>query len=98
MTGGGMMGSGKRLDLKAAPAEGQVASIQHCADTYTITTADGKTNKIWEFNLRLKTDSSADGPFPGKPVVVGAGMRGDRASVIFASPVEISAAIKESCR
>jgi hypothetical protein len=30
-------------------------------------------------------------------VVVGAGMRGDRASLVFASPAEISAFIKPSC-
>lgn len=85
------------LDLKSAPPEGQVTSVQHCRDTYTIGTADGQTQKIWEFNLRLKTDSSARGPRPGKPVVIGAGMQGDRASLVFASPREISVFIKESC-
>lgn len=34
---------------------------------------------------------------PGKPVAVGAGMQGDRASVVFSSPKEISETIKESC-
>ena len=67
-------------------------------DTYTVRTADGKTAKVWEFNLRLKTDSSKDGPSPGKPVIVGAGMQGDRASVVFASPGEISSFIKQDCR
>ena len=97
MMPGGMRSGGQKLNLKSAPPEGQVTSIERCRDTYTIKTADGKTSKIWEFNLRLKTDSSSDGPAPGKPVVVGAGMMGDRASVIFASPAEISAQIKESC-
>lgn len=95
---GGMMGGGGKLNLKGAPPEGQVTAIEHCRETYTITTADGKASKIWEFNLRLKTDSSPFGPLPGKPVVVGAGMRGDRASVIFASPSEISNAVVERCR
>lgn len=95
--GGGMMGGGRRLNLKSAPPEGQLSSIEHCRDTYTIKTADGQTEKIWEFNVRFKTDSSADGPKPGKPVVIGSGMRGDRAFVIFASPAEIGKAIKESC-
>ena len=49
------------------------------------------------FNLRLKTDSSKLGPLPGNPVVVGAGMQGDRASIVFASPKEISGFIKQSC-
>ena len=84
-------------DLRTAPPEGQVASIMHCKDTYTIKTADGKLNKVWEFNLRLKTDSSDLGPLPGKPVIVGAGMQGDRASVVFAAPAEISPFITEQC-
>ena len=92
---GGMMGGGK-MDLRKAPPEGQVKSVQYCGDTYTIATADGKAAKIWEFNLRLKTDSSELGPFPGKPVVIGAGMQGDRASLVFASPREIGEIVK-SC-
>ena len=96
--GGGMMGMrSEKLDLKKAPPEGQVASITHCGDTYTIATADGKRQKIWEFNLRLKTDSSKLGPAPGKPVAVGAGMQGDRATVVFASPGEISEMVRQSC-
>jgi cytochrome c len=96
--GGGMMGMARpKLDLKNAPPAGQVRSIKYCGDTYTVETADGKTEKIWEFNLRFKSDSSKQGPAPGKPVVVGAGMQGDRASVVFASPKEISETIKQSC-
>jgi cytochrome c len=95
---GGMMGMGRaKLDLKNAPPAGQVRSIKHCGDTYTVETGDGKVEKIWEFNLRFKSDSSKLGPAPGKPVVVGAGMQGDRASVVFASPKEISETIKQSC-
>lgn len=87
----------RKLDLKVAPPEGQVTSIKYCGDTYTVDTADGKSQKIWEFNLRFKSDSSKQGPAPGKPVVVGAGMRGDRGSIVFASPGEISSAIKQVC-
>ena len=93
---GGMMGmGGGKADLRKAPPEAQVNALSHCGDTYTVETADGKTHKVWEFNLRLKTDSSKLGPAPGKPVVVGAGMQGDRASVVFASPKEISGFIKQ---
>jgi len=88
----------RKPDLKKAPPEGQVTSIEHCRDTYTVKTADGKTNKIWEFNVRFKSDSSKDGPVTGEPVIVGAGMQGDRASVVFASPGEISGFIKQTCR
>jgi cytochrome c len=89
--------SREKLDLRKAPAEGRVTSITQCGDTYTVATADGKAQKIWEFNLRFKTDSSKLGPPPGKPVAVGGGMQGDRASVVFASPKEISEFIKPSC-
>ena len=96
--GRGMAGMRReKLDLHKAPAEGRVTAITHCGDTYTVGTADGKSQKIWEFNLRFKTDSSKLGPPPGKPVAVGAGMQGDRASVVFASPKEISEFIKPSC-
>ncbi len=98
---GGRQGMGmsmRKADLKRAPPEGQVTSLAHCRDTYTVRTADGKAAKVWEFNLRLKTDSSKEGPSPGKPVIVGAGMQGDRASVVFASPGEISGFIKQDCK
>jgi cytochrome c len=95
--GRGMGMRREKLDLRKVPAEGQVTAITHCGDTYTIGTADGKSQKVWEFNLRFKTDSSKLGPLPGKPVAVGAGMQGDRASVVFASPKEISEFIKPSC-
>jgi cytochrome c len=95
--GRGMMMGGGKIDLKRAPPEGQVTSIGYCRDTYMVQTADGKIQKVWEFNLRFKTDSSKEGPPPGKPVIVGAGMQGDRASVVFTSPAEISSFIKQSC-
>jgi cytochrome c len=95
---GGMMMESRKVDLKKAPPAGQVVSISHCGDTYTVRTEDGKTSKVWEFNLRFKTDSSKDGPPPGKPVIVGAGMQGDRASVVFAAPAEIGSFIKQTCQ
>jgi cytochrome c len=94
----GMMGMGAELpDLKTLGPEHQVASIRHCGDTYEVTTGDGATEPYWEFNLRFKTDGSGLGPEPGKPAIVGAGMSGDRASVVFAAPREISAFIREEC-
>jgi cytochrome c len=95
--GNGMRMHGAKLNLRTAPPEGQVTAISYCGDTYTLKTADEKSQKVWEFNLRFKTDSSKEGPLPGKPVIVGAGMRGDRASVVFASPGEISSFIKPAC-
>lgn len=86
-----------KANLRHAPAAEQVTSVTHCKDTYVVKTADGKVNKIWEFNLRLKTDSSDMGPAPGKPVIVGNGMQGDRAAIVFSSPGEISRYIAEQC-
>ena len=96
VAGGGAAGG--KPDLKKAPPEGRVTSLEYCRDTYTVTTADGKSGKVPEFNLRLKTDSSDTGPLPGKPVAIGAGMSGDRASIIFATPSEISEFIRRTCR
>lgn len=94
---GGMMGSAEPDDLRKAGADAQVVSIQHCRDAYVVRTRDGKVHRIWEYNLRLKTDSSERGPGAGTPVVVGSGMRGDRFSVVFAAPKDISRFIEERC-
>jgi cytochrome c len=84
-------------DLKKLGADRQVQAIRYCRDTYRVTTADGHTADFWEANLRFKTDSSNTGPPPGKPTLMPAGMMGDRASVFFASPDEISTFIKHRC-
>lgn len=95
---GGMMGSTpQRPDLKQLKAEDTVTSIRYCRDTYYVTTADGKTRAFWESNLRFKTDSSDLGPHPGAPVMLGAGMAGDRAFVIFAKPEEFDAFVRRHC-
>lgn len=91
------MGSPRRANLKKADADSKVVSLAHCRDTYTVKTASGETHRIWEFNLRLKSDSSEFGPDPGAPVITASGMRGDRASIIFAKPSEISPFIKDGC-
>jgi cytochrome c len=93
---GGMMGAAEPDDMRKAGPDSQVASIRHCRDTYTVRTRDGKTHRIWEYNLRIKTDSSERGP-GGTPVIVGSGMRGDRFSIVFATPKDISRLIEERC-
>ena len=72
-------------------------AIAYCADTYRVTTADGKIHQFWERNLRFKTDAGEDGPHKKAPALVGAGMMGDRADVIFAAPEEISGFIIARC-
>jgi cytochrome c len=94
---GGMMGGGQVSNLKRLDPAERVQEIRYCKDTYTITTADGQTRKFWERNLRLKTDAGGDGPEKNAPALVGAGMMGDRADVIFAAPSEISAFIISKC-
>lgn len=97
---GGMMGGmGSPLkDLKKLGPDRQVRAIRLCHDNYVVTTADGKTADFWEPNLRFETDSSGLGPPAGTPVIMPAGMMGDRASVIFATPAEISALINTQCQ
>jgi cytochrome c len=94
---GGMMGGGAAPNLRKLDAEDRVQKIEYCRDTYRVTTQDGKTHDFWERNLRFKTDSGEDGPNKGAPAILGAGMMGDRASVIFAAPEEISGFIVPHC-
>ena len=91
------MGGGEAPNLRQLTPDQRVTSIAHCGDTYIVTTGDGQKMDYWERNLRFKTDSSADGPEKGKPALLPAGMMGDRASVIFAEPSEISALIESKC-
>lgn len=94
---GGMMGGGRDPNLKSLEPGKQVKTITYCHDTYRVTTADGKTRRFWERNLRFTTDSSKDGPEKGAPAIMPAGMLGDRASVIFAAPEEITKLIEARC-
>jgi cytochrome c len=84
-------------DLKQTKAASQVTAIRGCGDGYRVTTADGKTHVFWEFNLRFKTDGSAEGPNPGHPVLLHAGMQGDRAAVVFSRFEEISTFVRRQC-
>jgi cytochrome c len=93
---GGMMG-GAAPNLRQLTPDQRVTAITHCRDTYTVTTSDGQKMDYWERNLRFKTDTSEIGPIKGAPAIIGAGMAGDRASVIFSAPEEISTWIKPSC-
>ena len=93
----GMMGGNQMPNLKHLDPADRVQAITYCKDTYTVTTANGQARKFWERNLRLKTDSSSDGPEKNVPALVPAGMMGDRADVIFADPTEITPMIANKC-
>jgi cytochrome c len=84
-------------NLKTLNPEDRIQTISYCRDTYRVTTADGKMRAFWERNIRIKTDGGNDGPEKGSPALMGAGMMGDRADLIFADPAEISGFIKEQC-
>lgn len=76
----------------------RITSIRHCGDSYIIETENGITHPFWEKNVRLKIDSTATGPPEGTPVILGAGMRGDRVSVIFKNVADLSRLLVEECR
>ncbi|WP_249733839.1 cytochrome c family protein [Bradyrhizobium sp. sGM-13] len=94
---GGMMGGGVDPNLKKPEPDIQVKTISYCRDTYRVTTADGKTRAFWERNLRFRTDTSKDGPEKDAPALLGAGMMGDRAAVIFSAPEEIMKFVERRC-
>jgi cytochrome c len=92
-----MMGGRQVRDLKGLGPESQVKEVTYCKNTYTVKTANLQTRQFWERNLRLMTDASGRGPQKNAPVIVAAGMMGDRADVIFADPSEISSFIAAKC-
>jgi cytochrome c len=95
---GGMAGMQRGVpNLKNAEASSRIKAITYCHDTFKVTTVDGKSRDFWERNLRFKTDSSGEGPNKDAPAIVNAGMMGDRASIIFSSPEEISRFIVRGC-
>lgn len=84
------------IDLKTVGLAQLVASIRYSDDTYYVTTNSGATVSFPEFNLRFKTDSGVHGPAEGRPVLLPASMRTDRAFIVFANPREISAFVDQN--
>jgi cytochrome c len=83
--------------LTAAGPEFQVTHIRHCHDSFFVDTADGRHRPFWELNLRLKVDSSSNGPSAGMPVLLRSGMQGDRASIVFSNLDEIGRLVEKKC-
>jgi len=81
-------------DLKATGVENQVRSITYSRGAYCVTTADGTASYFLEADLRFKIDSSDLGPQKAVPVMLPAGIEGDRAWIFFSSPEEITGFIK----
>ena len=88
---------GKKLHLADAPLDQQVEAITYCEGTYRVVTKQGSPVEYPEFDLRFKTDGSPNGPPPGTPVLIKAGMRGDRGFVIFPSLKDMTAFIRTKC-
>ena len=88
---------GKKLHLTDAPLDQQIEAISYCQGSYRVTTKQGEPVEYSKFDLRFKIDSSEHGPRPGTPVLINAGMRGDRGFVIFGSPKDASDFLKTAC-
>lgn len=74
-----------------------VTAILRRGDRYYVATADRAVKELREFDVRFKTDSTAEGPDPGKPAILHPTSAGDRATIVFASAEEISAFIQVKC-
>ncbi len=85
-------------NLKKVGPERAVVAVRSHQGTYIVTTADGRSIEFRENDLRFKIDSSENRPLGREPVIVPTGMTGDRATVIFAPPTEISDLIKVDAR
>ncbi len=83
--------------VKSLPSSAQVKQVRHCGDSYFVTTADGRETPYWEMNVRLKLDTRTTGPAANKPMIVGAGMVGDRVSIVFSNVAEIPRFVVEKC-
>ncbi len=74
-----------------------VRSIVYCRGEYALVMASGTQHRYPELNLRFKTDGSRLGPEAGRPALLPAGMRGDRAQVIFAGLDDLKRFLVERC-
>ena len=83
--------------LKSAPPHARVSRVRHCRDSYFATAANGAETPYWEMNVRIQLDTRGTGPEPGKPVIVGAGMQVDRASLVFVGLEDVARVIAEAC-
>jgi cytochrome c len=78
-------------------SDARVTAVKHCGDNYVIKTAEGAGSTYGEQNIRLKIDGTETCPPSGVGVVLGAGMQGDRYSVILASVADLESLVSEFC-
>ena len=97
-TGLALAHQGRIVDLKTAASDHQVEAVGYCNGIYTFKLKGGSNSTFKEFNLRIKTDSVPNGPNPGVPVLIPAGMRGDRVFLIFSGLDELKTVLKKTCQ
>lgn len=83
--------------LKNLSDDQVVRSIRYGRGEYLVTMASGERHRCAEFNLRFKTDGSRNRPELGRPALLPAGMRGDRAQVIFGGLEDLKRSLVEEC-
>jgi cytochrome c len=96
----GVLGSGPHAGatpLQNLADDQVVRTIRYCRGEYLLTMASSARHRYPELNLRFKTDSSREGPEPGRPALLPAGMRGDRAQVIFSGLEDLRRFLVEGC-
>lgn len=86
-----------RTPLRNVVADQVVKEIVYCRGEYRLTMGNGDSRRVPEINVRLKTDRTSYGPERGKPVLLPAGMRGDRVQIIFNSPEDLKQFLVERC-
>src|SRR3546814_10994720 len=81
--------------IRDAPPAARVTAMRHCGDSYFISTGDGRETPYWDKNIRLKIDSIETGPPPGVPVILQAGLGGDRLPGVLSALPHINPLIQE---
>jgi cytochrome c len=97
LTGTAVAQPGARTPLRNVAVDQVVQRIAYCRGEYRLTLASGEERPVRELNLRFKTDASTYGPERSKPVLLPAGMRGDRLQVIFADLDDLKRFLVERC-
>lgn len=72
-----------------------VTKIEYCQEIYTLTYKNKTMTRHWEINIDFKVNSQPTGPKRGAPTRINSGSMGDRFSVVFNSPSEISQFVKK---
>src|SRR3546814_12335463 len=67
---GEMMGQREMPNLKELAPERAVQAVKYCKGQYLVSTGAGDVLEFSDFNLRIKTDITENGPLMGKPALL----------------------------